>query len=327
MNNRLFLPQVSYRLAYILSTVVMTGVWMGVLAIIGLGFGTAMAAPMVSILQAQITMAVTLPFVALFSGQGVLTTFLDGYAKGAFVVEPTVENRPEAKPANPWLCGLTLGFVLGVPWSLAWVLAIPLLYSNSAGLTPGQLTSLLVPAGSVLATFVTLWICGRVFRREIAVPISNRRYPLSPNNYVWRRIILPNALANLVINAWVAAAIFPGNRPHGAPLGFLLTDISITAFLIFIFVSGGACNHVVSDRRWGLIADATETASGAWFSRVASPLLCTAASAALAWVFFSAAHIAHLGLETFVIWKAISACVIAAVAARIGAIWGLATKL
>lgn len=327
MNNGFSFPRVSYGLAYLLSTVGMAGVWTGVLAIIGLTFGTVMASPSVSVLQAQIFIAVSLPFVALFTGQGVLTAFLDGYAKGAFSIESEVQPQSVAKPTNPWLCGLKLALFLGAPSAIGVVYLLHHLYSNRHELTPWELTLFLAVSGAIVATIGTAWICGRVFWNEVAVPIPNRLYADSQRTYIWLRLIVPNGLANLIINGWVAAAIFPRADSNAGPLAFILTDISITTAIIFMFVSSGACNHVISDRRWGIIAALGQEKSPPVVLRLILPFLFAIVSGLLTWALFTAAAISRLDLWSFVFWKALTACAIAGAAAHVGAQWGLATEL
>jgi len=327
MNNGFSFLPVSYKLAYLLSTVAMAGVWTGVLTIVGLAFGTVMASPSVSILQAQIFIAVSLPFVACFTGQGVLTAFLDGYAKGAFIVKSRADHRSDAKPTNPWGCGLTLALFLGVPSVVGVVSLLHLVYSNQSGLTPWQLTIFLAASGAIVATVGTVWICGRVFWKEVAVPMPNRLYSDSLRTYTWLRLIVPNGLANLIINGWVATAIFPHAQPDAASLSFILTDISITTAIIFLFVSSGACNHTISDRRWGVIATSIPQKTPSVVLRLTLPFLFAVVTGALTWATFTATSVSSLDLLPFIIWKALTACGIASVAARVGAQWGLATKL
>ncbi len=327
MNNRFSIPRISYGLAYLLSTVVMAGVWTGVLAIVGLAFGTVMASPSVSVIQAQIFAAVSLPFVAFFTGQGVLTAFLDGYAKGVFTIESKVQHRADGIAANPWVCGLTLALFVGTPVTVGVVYLLHLLYWNRPGLTPWQLTVFLAFSGAIVATIGTVWICGRVFWKEVAVPVPDRLYRGSSRAYIWLRLIVPNGLANLIINGWVAAAIFPHAQSDAASLAFILTDISITTAIIFLFVSGGACNHVISDRRWGVIAKSGLKKPPSVVLRLAFPFLFAFVTGMLTWATFAAASVTRLDLLPFIVWKALTACCIAGVAARVGAHWGLATDL
>jgi len=182
-------------------------------------------------------------------------------------------------------------------------------------------------SGAIVATLGTVWVCGRVFWKEVAVPMSNRFYSGSIRTYTWLRLIVPNGFANLIINGWVAAAIFPHARPETASRAFILIDISITTALIFLFVSGGVCNHVISDRRWGVIAPPAYEKAPSAALRLALPFLFAVVIGALAWTALAATSITRIELVPFIVWKALTACGIAGVAARIGAQWGLATKL
>jgi hypothetical protein len=256
-----------------------------------------------------------------------LTAFLDGYAKGVFTVESKFQHRTDGIPTNPWGCGLTLALFLGVPAAIGVVYLLRLLYSNRPGLTPWQLTLFLAASGAIVTTLGTVWICSRVFWKEIAVPVPNRLYADSLRTYIWLRLIVPNGLANLIINGWVAAAIFPHARSDAASLTFILLDISITTAIIFLFVSGGACNHVISDRRWGVIAAYEPKNPPSVILRLVFPFLFAIVTGALTWTIFTTTSITRLDLLPFIIWKALTACAIAGVAARVGALWGLATKL
>jgi hypothetical protein len=319
------LPQAPYKVARIFTVLVSAGIWFVLLAILGFLFSSALASPLISLVNVQVMVAFTLPMAALLSAHGVLTGMLDGYTRQHFMPPEGVVERKDPKPANPWLLGLLLFPTVGVPVAVIYVLVLQFFYAESGGMTPAWSAAWLACSGWVSSAAAAFFTSGRPFLRELSVPEANRRYPGSSGAYLLLRHALPNGAANLVINAAVALAIFP-HREGGAPAALVLGDVFIATFVISMFVIHGARTHAMGDRRWGVMAPTeSETSPGA-LARIGVALGLAVVLLAVAALVYVAAGIGPISLEAFLIVKALVGGFVAGLAAWLGASWGLSNK-
>ena len=177
----------------------------------------------------------------------------------------------------------------------------------------------------MLSAAVVLVRVGTPFLRQAQLSPAQRRFAGSQRAYLWQRHVLPQALVNGSINAWVGAALVPGalSDPNTAvPATLLQQDGVATAFGLALAVVGGAFGHARFDRRWMVVPQASTSISRA--ARV-SGLIASIAFAALLGSIPRALGAEAVDAWTFVVVRTIACGIYSGLLAYWMASWALGT--
>jgi hypothetical protein len=200
--------------------------------------------------------AIGLSCVPLFATHGAFVSFPDLYARGFFRLPDAslaqlFAQAQQRGATNPWRAALWATGVLGVPIGVLSFWLVPSLPSEQ--LAVSRYLGMLAGSGALLAAGTFYVFTGRSFLREAAVLPADRRYPGTASSYLWERHVLPQALVNLWLNAWVAAALVRGPlelETSGVGRDAVLTDVFATGMFLAVAVGSETVAYARFDQRW-----------------------------------------------------------------------------
>ncbi|HEX7477718.1 MAG TPA: hypothetical protein VF331_07920 [Polyangiales bacterium] len=320
---------VARSVAVVATTVILGAVLCGV----GFAMSTAMTRELLRPEQASTLMAVAFVFVPLFAAQGVIVGLLDGYALGRFFLPapaPASPAEPRLSPAqraqNPWVPALIASASLGVPFALLALWGVPRLWPG--GLSRAALLLRFLPVGMLLALVTTLAVTGQRLLRELQLPVAARAFAGSHAAYLWQRHALPQGLSNLIINAWVGVAIFPGpfDQPGaGVPRELITGDAFVTMLVLALAVLAGTLPYASFDLRWGVVPSLPGVAP----RRAVRSLYLLAPAPCVALFVYGLLAVLHMQTLTFwpfVVLRALACGGYAGLAAYLVASWTLSER-
>lgn len=262
--------------------------------------------PLLEPRHAQMIAVVALLAVAFFGGQSAAMSMLDAYSQGRFPLP--AQGLPPASAAralNPWRSAVRGLLGLGSVSAFAAYIALPRVWPR--GLTPGSFGMLVGSIGALLAVIQVYTHSGELFLREATLPASARTFEGTHARYLWLRHALPQGLANLIINAWAAAALVPGPffaPSAAAPLELVLSDASGNLLMLLLATASGTSVHVTFDLRWGVIQRLPARRPAVW-KRSSILAAGIALLIALVYAYFALSHRAAMGAWTFVIVRGV----------------------
>jgi hypothetical protein len=220
--------------------------------VIGAALGGAMQAT-----QACHFWAVGMVCAAFFAGHSSSIGLLDAWLQGRLALPPRAALPPPASSArNPWGVAVQCACLWGVP--AAAVSCWLVLRESPNGVAVIGFSYQFASAAALLSAAVVLVRSGTPFLEQAQLEPAQRRFAGTQRAYLWQRQIVPQAIVNGSINAWVGAAIVPGPLSDAVatvPTVFIQQDALATAFGLALAVVGGAYGHARFDRRWGVVGE------------------------------------------------------------------------
>ena len=268
--------------------------------------------------------------VLFFGAPATLIGVLQQHLAGAFTL-PVLNGSPTPpflwqtqRANNPWFLGINRVLFFWLPAVLV-ALAV-LLFFFPDGVERKTVPFVLAGLGAILAGVVAA-TSHTPFFHEIQVSAEQRVWRDSFLSYLFWRHGLPWGIGNGLISAIIALAVFP-RAPDGSygvmPASALGVDTFATALMLCFFMAVSAHPHAWVDGKLGVIQPPSGASSPARLGRVAWFTGVSLGLTLLALLILRITGTIDISFSAFLLWKGISATMIAGIAAMVTAYWTLA---
>jgi hypothetical protein len=315
----------SYPVARVATAVVSATAFFFVGLLVAWVFGGVLTHDVLQVQHARIFAAVGLTSTCLFAGHNAAVSMLEAFVQGRLRLPSTAGSPPLAalptRPQNPWTVALWSLCSWGPLAIVASLALVPRLWPT--GIALSRFALWYAAASGALALVIVVQETGGRFLRQARLPREQRLFAGSYSAYLWQRFVLPQALINAIINAWVGALIAPGRlSAPGATVtaAFVRNDVLGSAVLLALVMYGATRAYAGFELRWGVVPVLPLPAPGIGVQLLAC-LGLVALTTGVAWATLAALDIQQLGVTTFIVARAIGCGIYCGLVAYWSARW------